>query len=82
MPIQYNSVLKRTLSDTIYVCYRDAFPIDGSTPNKSIAAITATKPGQFHDWRGPIIAYGKVGLGIDQTTCKDLDMIDFRHVAD
>jgi hypothetical protein len=28
-PIQYNPVLKRTLSDTIYVCYRDTFLIDG-----------------------------------------------------
>jgi len=81
-PIQYNTVLKRTLSDTIYVCHRDTFLIDGSTPNKSIATITATKPGQFHDWRGPIVAHGKVGLGIDPTTCKDLDMNDFRHVAD
>jgi len=81
-PIKYNPVLSRKLSDTIYVRYRDTFLIDGSIPSKSIAAITATKPGQFHDWRGPIIAYGKVGLGIDQTTCKDLDMNDFRHVAD
>ncbi|KAL9086506.1 MAG: hypothetical protein Q9165_007122 [Trypethelium subeluteriae] len=80
--IQYNPVLKRNLSDTIYVCCRDAFLIDGSEPNKSIASITATKPGQYHDWRGPIIAYGKVGLGIDQPVCKDLDMNDFRHITD
>lgn len=81
-PIQYNAVLKRNLSDTIYVCYRDTFLIDGSTPNESIAAITSTKPRQTHAWRGPIVAYGKVGLGIDPTTCRDLNMNDFRHVAD
>ncbi|KAF2238775.1 hypothetical protein EV356DRAFT_563484 [Viridothelium virens] len=80
--IQYNPVLKRGLSDTICVCYRDTFLIDGSKLNKSIAGITATKPGQYHDWRGPIIAYGKVGLGIDQTNCKDLNMNDFRHITD
>ena len=81
-PIQYNPVLKRGLSDTVYVSYRDTFLIDGSKANSSIAGITSTKPGQYHDWRGPIIAYGKVGLGIDQTACKDLDMTDFRHIAD
>lgn len=80
--IQYNPILKRQLSDTIYVSFRDTFLVDGSNPNNSVAAITATKPGQYHDWRGPIISYGKVGLGIDQTTCKDLDMNDFRHITD
>jgi len=82
MTIQYNPVLKRNLSDTIYVSYRDTFLVDGSKPNKSVAAITATKPGQYHDWRGSMIAYGKVGLGIDPTACKDLDMNDFRHITD
>ena len=81
-PIQYNPELKRTLSDTIYVCHRDTFLVDGSKPSQSIAAITSTKAGQFHDWRGPVIAYGKVGLGIDPDFCRSLDMNDFRHVAD
>ncbi|KAL1639781.1 hypothetical protein SLS58_007523 [Diplodia intermedia] len=48
----------------------------------TIIAITATKPGRYHDWRGPIIAYSKVGPGINPTACKDLDMNDFRHIAD
>jgi hypothetical protein len=81
-PIQYNPVLKRQLSDTIYISHRDTFLIDGSRANKSVAAVTATKAGKFHDWRGPIIAYGKAGLGIDPTACRDLDMNDFRHIAD
>jgi hypothetical protein len=38
--IRYNSVLKRELLDTIYVCHREAFLFDGSGPNKSIASIT------------------------------------------
>ncbi|KAI2468887.1 hypothetical protein F4781DRAFT_443149 [Annulohypoxylon bovei var. microspora] len=82
MTIQHSKVMERDLSNTIYVCYRDTFLIDGSSPNKSIAAITATKPYQSHDWRGPILAYGKKGLGIDQIACKDLDLNDFRHVTD
>jgi hypothetical protein len=81
-PIQYNSVLKRKLLDTIYFCHRDTFLIDGSKANNSIAGITTTKPGQCHDWRGPIIAYGMVGTGIDPTSCRDIDMNDFRHIAD
>ncbi|OBT39662.1 hypothetical protein VE00_10672 [Pseudogymnoascus sp. WSF 3629] len=56
-PIQYNPVLKRDMSDTVYICHRDTFLVDGSKANNSIAGITATKPGQYHDWRGPIIAY-------------------------
>jgi hypothetical protein len=75
-------VLKSALSDTVYVCYRDTFLIDGSKANHSIAGITDIKSGQSYDWRGPIIAYGKVGLGTNQTACKDVDMTDFRHIAD
>lgn len=80
--IQYNPVLRRNLSDTIYVSYRDTFLIDGSKPNKSIVAITATKPGQYYAWRGPIMAYGMKGVGSEQIDCRDLDMNDFRHVTD
>ena len=80
--VQRNPVLKRDLSDTIIVCYRDTFLVDGSKANSSIAGINATKPGQYHDWRGPVIAYGKLGLGIDPTACKDLDMNAFRHITD
>lgn len=82
MVIQYNSVLKRELSDTIYLCHRDAFLFDGSETNKSVASVTTTTPGLHHDWRGPIIAYGKVGVGIYKHACRDLDMTDFRHITD
>ncbi|KAI0384503.1 hypothetical protein F5Y04DRAFT_230853 [Hypomontagnella monticulosa] len=80
--IQYNVVLEREISNTICVAYRDAFLIDGSLPNESVAAITSTQPYPTHDWRGPILAYGMKGLGIDQTDCNDLDMNDFRHISD
>lgn len=81
-PIQYNPTLKRSLLNTIYICHRDTFLIDGSKPNQSIARVISTRPGQYHDWRGPIFAYGKIGLGVDQNKCRDLDMDDFRHIFD
>ncbi|KAI0426894.1 hypothetical protein F5Y09DRAFT_317743 [Xylaria sp. FL1042] len=80
--IQYNQVLAKRLSNIVCVSYRDTFLIDGSVPNSSIAPITATVPGYHHDWRGPIIAYGKVGSDFDPVQCRDIDMNDFRHIAD
>ncbi|GAP90662.2 putative zinc finger mynd-type protein [Rosellinia necatrix] len=82
VPIQYNEVLTRRLLNTVCVSYRDSFLVDGSAPNSSVAAITATSPGYHHDWRGPIIGYGKVGTGVDPERCRDVDMNDFRHIAD
>ncbi|KAI4948249.1 hypothetical protein J4E91_006244 [Alternaria rosae] len=81
-PIQHNSRLDIPLSDTIFVTYRDTFLIDGSRPNKSVASITSTQPGTYTDWRGPIVAYAKVGRRIDPPTCRHFDMVDFRHVTD
>ncbi|KAI1425516.1 hypothetical protein F5Y12DRAFT_369495 [Xylaria sp. FL1777] len=80
--INYNAVLAKRLSNIVCVSYRDTFLIDGSKPNSSIAAITATMPGYHHDWRGPIIGYGKVGSDFDADRCRDVDMNDFRHIAD
>ncbi|KAI0532870.1 hypothetical protein GGR58DRAFT_147389 [Xylaria digitata] len=82
VPIRYNPVLARRLSNTVCVSYRDTFLIDGSAPNRSIKAITDTVPGYHLDWRGPIIAYGKVGADFDPEQCRDVDMNDFRHIAD
>jgi hypothetical protein len=82
IPIQYNPRLKRTLPNTLVITYRDTFLIDGSRPSKSVASITATQPGEYHDWRGPIVVYAKHGPGLDPPACKDLDMVDFRHIAD
>lgn len=81
-PIRYNPVIKKRLTDTIFIGHRDAFVIDGSKSNKSIAGIMATGAGQMYDWRGPIVAFGKVGLSLDPPNCRDLDMNDFRHIAD
>ncbi|KAL7894328.1 hypothetical protein HDV64DRAFT_127229 [Trichoderma sp. TUCIM 5745] len=80
--IQRNPRLKRNLINTIYICHRDTFLVDGSKPNQGVARVTSTQPGEYHDWRGPILAYGMIGLGIDQQRCRDLDMDDFRHIFD
>jgi hypothetical protein len=82
LPIQYNTRLKRPLPNTINIVHRDTFLIDGSRPNKSVASVTATQPGGYHDWRGPIIAEARSGQSLDPPGCKDFDLIDFRHVAD
>ncbi|KAK8074568.1 hypothetical protein PG997_009231 [Apiospora hydei] len=57
------------------------FLVDGSARNKSVASIIATQQGDYHDWRGPITAYGKLGPEPSRL-CRDLDMNDFRHIAD
>ncbi|KAJ8121614.1 hypothetical protein ONZ43_g1977 [Nemania bipapillata] len=82
VPIQFNAVLARRLLDAVCVSYRDTFLVDGSAPNSSVATITTTQPGYHHHWCGPIIAYGKVGSDFDPEECRDIDMHDFRHVAD
>ncbi|KAI8944556.1 hypothetical protein F4801DRAFT_571314 [Xylaria longipes] len=82
VPIQYNSVLARHLPNTVCVSYRDTFLVDGSVRNASILVITGAIPGLHYDWCGPIIAYGKVGPGLDPQECRDIDMNDFRHIAD
>lgn len=80
--IRYNEVLARHLSDLVCLSYRDTFLVDGSAPNSSVAMITATSRGYHHDWRGPMVAYGLVGSSFDPEECRDIDMNDFRHVAD
>lgn len=82
VPVQYNQRLERRLLKTIFFTYRDTFLIDGSRPNNSIAAITSTQPGGYHDWRGPVVAYAKDGDELDPPACRDFDMVDFRHAAD
>ncbi|KKY21880.1 putative zinc finger mynd-type protein [Diplodia seriata] len=79
--IQYNTVLQRELPNTIRIAYRDAFLKDGSHPNLTIQSLPVHR-GSIFDWRGPILAYGMHGLGVDQTVSRDLDLNDLRHLAD
>ncbi|KPM43037.1 hypothetical protein AK830_g3509 [Neonectria ditissima] len=82
VPICTDPLLQRGLADTINICYRDSFLVDGSRPNRSVEAVLSTVPGPSHDWRGPIVAVGRKGPGLDPHGCRDLDMNDFRYIAD
>ncbi|KAI1194105.1 hypothetical protein F5X97DRAFT_311897 [Nemania serpens] len=83
-PLQRSTILARRLLNTLVVCCRDNFLLDGSARNMSIAALTATIPGQhfYYDWRGPVVAYSRLGEDLDPPCCRDTDMVNFRHVAD
>jgi hypothetical protein len=48
-----------------------------SRMNKSVAAVTAKKPGAQYNWTGPIIFYKRGGDG----EYADMTLGDFRHVA-
>lgn len=80
--VRTDAILQRLLKDTIDICYRDTFLVDGSKPNRSVGAVLATLPGRTHDWRGPFMAVGKKGQDLDPLECRDLDMNDFRYIAD
>ena len=79
-PIQRNPLRDRDLTNTLEVICRDTFLIDGSSVNKSVIKATQGAPG--HDWRGPILAVKKQGLGIDPRFFLDIDMRDYRDVVD
>ena len=80
--IQFNQFRNKELLNTICVCNRDNAFNGGSVSNKSIIRITESFPGEQYDWRGPLMAFGLVGLGRDPSSWRDIDMRDFRHVAD
>lgn len=82
IPITTDALLQRRLDDTINLCYRDTFLVDGSRFNRSVEAVLATLPGPTHDWRGPMAVVGKKGLTIDPWDCRDLEVKEFRYVAD
>ncbi|KAI1348769.1 hypothetical protein F5Y01DRAFT_317410 [Xylaria sp. FL0043] len=83
VPIEYNPILGRLVTNVVFVDHRDNYLNDGSATNNSIATITATNPGEHHDWRGPIIAYAMIGMDpYHATRYRDIDLNDFRHVAD
>lgn len=82
MPVQVDNILERRLPYTIEVCYRDGFLVDGSARNSSVAAILSTFPGASYDWRGPIYGVVKQGSDLDPLMCRDMDMADFRYMAD
>ncbi|KAI1739861.1 hypothetical protein F4680DRAFT_466018 [Xylaria scruposa] len=69
------------VSSKICLCYCD-FSIGGeSETNQSIKRITTTRPGQYFDWVGAVIAYGKTHRNLSLGGLRDLDMEDFQLIA-
>lgn len=84
--IQSNNALKRPLTDTIRIDYRDVFLIDGSPPNLAVKSLCPRR-GKPTYWRGPLLAYGLQGLGVPRACIqpnksRDLDLKDFHHNVD
>ncbi|CAH0393161.1 unnamed protein product [Bemisia tabaci] len=81
--IQNNGLLKRKLSDTIHLAYCNFSTTGGLLTNLCISSnIPYAKAGHDPGWRGPVIAYGTVGVDLEEATCRDLTMTDFKHIAD
>ncbi|CAJ2503726.1 Uu.00g111200.m01.CDS01 [Anthostomella pinea] len=82
--MDFDYALDRELPMVIIIDYHGDFKYDRSESNKAIAAVYTTKPGQYLDWRGHIIAYGSKGLpsDMDPTKCTDVNMADFKYAAD
>ncbi|KAK0103241.1 hypothetical protein ONS95_005275 [Cadophora gregata] len=79
-PIQRNALRGFDLSYTVQVICRDAFLIDGSTPN--VCVRQTTKGEMTHDWRGPIVVLRQPGLGIDPLFYDDVRADDLRVAVD
>ncbi|EPE27683.1 HIT/MYND zinc finger-like protein [Glarea lozoyensis ATCC 20868] len=73
---------EKPLSDTLFVAYREQFKTDGSKLNTSITAITYKQPMKPYEWKGPVVAYAKKGQGLEHRSCKDIEMSDFKDIAD
>lgn len=78
--VQRNSMRARDLKKTLEVVVRDAFLGDGSQPNRSL--VEATRGALAHDWRGPAVVLAKRGISPDPPFYGDVDISDFRDVAD
>lgn len=81
--IEWNSHLRRELSNVLGLCFRSAFRFDGSKPNNCLGRIRDDVSGGRSRWQGPVLAYSTVGpddspLGY----YRDIDMGDFRHIID
>lgn len=78
--IEFNKALDCKLTENICFTRRtDAF-MDGSKPNRSMSVIAAACGATFSDWRGPLLAAGMTGPLRDR--CRDINLIDFRHIVD
>lgn len=82
--VQTDALSGQSLQDTIGIAVGDRSLMNGSRENAAIASITATQPGRYPRWSGPIVAYGVYGVhesALVAPKLKDLDATDFSHIA-
>lgn len=79
-PITRNALRGYDLSHTVQVACRDAFLIDGSTPNVCVRETTRGK--MAHDWRGPIVVMRQPGTAVDPLVYEDMTAADLRVAVD
>jgi hypothetical protein len=75
---------KRRMVESVQLWYDDRFYDNYRTPNKAIVAIEKLRPRMipYHDWRGPMLVCGRVGLSHDPLRIRDVEMDDFHHAAE
>lgn len=79
-PITRNPLRGINLNHTLKVICRDAFLIDGSTPNICVRQTTRGK--MKHNWCGPIVAMRQPGTNVDPRFYEDITAADLRVVVD
>ncbi|KAF3015603.1 hypothetical protein E8E14_009708 [Neopestalotiopsis sp. 37M] len=79
--VETDAILQRNLPNPI-VIYTQNERLEGSSSTRSVSAVVATIPGYHNGWRGPIVAVGKKMHNGQPIACRDLDMEDFRYIAD
>ncbi|KAI1269330.1 hypothetical protein F5Y18DRAFT_422285 [Xylariaceae sp. FL1019] len=81
-----DNVLKRRMKKVVGIVCREKFTFDGSLPNRSIEALKATNARQAGTtrWAGPVLGYATTWRSIygGRARYNDVDMKDFRHIAD
>ncbi|KAI0160716.1 hypothetical protein GGR57DRAFT_499394 [Xylariaceae sp. FL1272] len=86
LPVCVNMVLSRALANKTTLHMEAGMLLFGGEPsavtNRSIGAITSTSGACSLDWRGPMVAHANVGRDILAERCRDVNMADFRHIAD
>ncbi|KAI0154633.1 hypothetical protein GGR57DRAFT_502382 [Xylariaceae sp. FL1272] len=74
------------LRNAVGIFCRQTFTFDGSLPNRNIEALKAANPRQAGTtrWAGPVLGYAMTWRMIPdgREPHKDVDMKDFRHIAD
>lgn len=78
--IQRSKLRGFPLSYTVNVICREAFLVDGSTPNLCVRY--TIKGRMTHDWRGPIVVMYQPAIGVDPLFYEDVRAGDFRVAID